>query len=46
LIWAGVLGSVTSFVAIFTAPIRGDLADRYGRKLISVATLLASTQVP
>lgn len=47
-VWAGVLASVTSFVAIFTAPIWGSLADRYGRKLmvlrstlgISVFTLL------
>lgn len=33
-IWAGVIASVTSFVAIFTAPIWGGLADRYGRKLM------------
>jgi len=33
-VWAGVLASVTSFVAIFTAPIWGGLADRYGRKLM------------
>jgi MFS transporter, DHA1 family, multidrug resistance protein len=33
-IWAGVLASVTSFVGIFTAPIWGSLADRYGRKLM------------
>ena len=47
-IWAGVLASVTSFIAIFTAPVWGGLADRYGRKLmvlrstlgISVFTLL------
>lgn len=30
--WAGVLASATSCVAIFTSPIRGGLADRYGRK--------------
>jgi DHA1 family multidrug resistance protein-like MFS transporter len=47
-LWAGVLASVTSFIGIFTAPIWGDLADRYGRKLmvlrstlgISIVTLL------
>jgi len=33
-VWAGVLASVTSFVAIFTSPIWGGLADRYGRKLM------------
>ena len=33
-IWAGVLASVTSFVGIFTAPMWGSLADRYGRKLM------------
>ena len=29
-VWAGVLASVTSFIAIFTAPVWGSLADRYG----------------
>jgi DHA1 family multidrug resistance protein-like MFS transporter len=33
-VWAGVLASVTSFIGIFTAPIWGGLADRYGRKLM------------
>ena len=33
-LWAGVLAAATSFVAIFTAPIWGGLADRYGRKLM------------
>jgi len=33
-VWAGVLASVTSFVGIFTAPIWGSLADRYGRKMM------------
>src|SRR4051812_39574404 len=32
--WSGVLAAATSFVAIFTAPIWGGLADRYGRKLM------------
>ena len=32
--WAGVLASATSCVAIFTAPIWGGLSDRYGRKLM------------
>jgi MFS transporter, DHA1 family, multidrug resistance protein len=33
-LWAGVLAAATSFVAIFTSPIWGSLADRYGRKLM------------
>jgi len=33
-LWAGILASVTSFVATFTAPIWGRMADRYGRKLM------------
>jgi MFS transporter, DHA1 family, multidrug resistance protein len=33
-LWAGILASVTSFVATFTAPVWGRLADRYGRKLM------------
>jgi DHA1 family multidrug resistance protein-like MFS transporter len=33
-LWSGVLAAATSFVAIFTAPIWGGLADRYGRKLM------------
>ena len=32
--WAGVLAAATSCVAIFTAPVWGGLADRYGRKLM------------
>ena len=39
-IWAGVLASVTSFVAIFTAPLWGSLADRYGRKLMVLRSTL------
>lgn len=39
-VWAGVLASVTSFVAIFTAPIWGSLADRYGRKLMVLRSTL------
>jgi DHA1 family multidrug resistance protein-like MFS transporter len=39
-LWAGVLASVTSFVAIFTAPIWGGLADRYGRKLMVLRSTL------
>jgi DHA1 family multidrug resistance protein-like MFS transporter len=39
-VWAGVLASVTSFVAIFTAPIWGGLADRYGRKLMVLRSTL------
>jgi hypothetical protein len=36
-VWAGVLASITSFVAIFTAPIWGSLSDRYGRKVMDRA---------
>jgi MFS transporter, DHA1 family, multidrug resistance protein len=47
-LWAGILASITSFIGVFTSPIWGRLADRYGRKLmvlrscfgISVFTLL------
>ena len=39
-LWAGVIASVTSFVAIFTAPIWGGLADRYGRKLMVLRSTL------
>ncbi|HLY89157.1 MAG TPA: MFS transporter, partial [Acetobacteraceae bacterium] len=39
-VWSGVLASVTSFVAIFTAPVWGSLADRYGRKLMVLRSTL------
>ena len=47
-LWAGLLASMTSFVAVFTSPFWGRMADRYGRKLmvlrssfaIAVCTLL------
>ena len=39
-VWAGVLASITSFVAIFTAPIWGSLSDRYGRKLMVMRSTL------
>ena len=39
-VWAGVLASITSFVAIFTAPIWGSLSDRYGRKLMVLRSTL------
>jgi DHA1 family multidrug resistance protein-like MFS transporter len=39
-VWAGVLASVTSFIGIFTAPIWGGLADRYGRKLMVLRSTL------
>jgi DHA1 family multidrug resistance protein-like MFS transporter len=32
--WAGVLAASTSFVAIFTGPFWGNLADKHGRKLM------------
>jgi DHA1 family multidrug resistance protein-like MFS transporter len=38
--WAGVLAAATSFVAIFTSPIWGGLADRYGRKLMVLRSTL------
>jgi DHA1 family multidrug resistance protein-like MFS transporter len=38
--WAGVLAAATSFVAIFTAPFWGNLADRYGRKLMVLRSTL------
>ena len=39
-VWSGVLASITSFVAIFTAPIWGSLSDRYGRKLMVMRSTL------
>ena len=39
-LWSGVIASVTSFVAIFTAPVWGGLADRYGRKLMVLRSTL------
>jgi DHA1 family multidrug resistance protein-like MFS transporter len=38
--WAGVLTSATSCVAIFTSPLWGGLADRYGRKLMVLRSTL------
>ena len=32
--WAGLLASVTSFIGIFSAPVWGRFADRYGRKVM------------
>jgi DHA1 family multidrug resistance protein-like MFS transporter len=40
-IWAGVLSGVTSFVAAFTSPWWGHLADRHGRKLMLLRSSLA-----
>lgn len=39
--WAGVLASVTSFVAVFTSPFWGRMADRYGRKLMVLRSSFA-----
>jgi MFS transporter, DHA1 family, multidrug resistance protein len=39
-VWSGVLASVTSFIAIFTAPVWGSLADRHGRKLMVLRSTL------
>jgi nitrate/nitrite transporter NarK len=39
-LWAGVLASSTSCVAIFTSPLWGGLADRYGRKLMVLRSTL------
>jgi nitrate/nitrite transporter NarK len=36
-LWAGAIASITSFIGIFTAPIWGSMADRYGRKLMVCA---------
>src|SRR5689334_5332810 len=38
--WAGVLTSATSCIAIFTSPLWGGLADRYGRKLMVLRSTL------
>src|ERR1700722_5543207 len=38
--WAGVLASATSCVAIFTSPLWGGLADRYGRKIMVLRSTL------
>jgi DHA1 family multidrug resistance protein-like MFS transporter len=38
--WAGVLAAATSFVAIFTGPFWGSLADRHGRKLMVLRSTL------
>ena len=38
--WAGVLASATSCVAIFTSPLWGGLADRYGRKMMVLRSTL------
>lgn len=40
-LWAGALGSVTSFVAAFAAPIWGRIADRRGRKLMVLRSAFA-----
>ncbi len=39
--WAGVLVSITSFVAVFTSPMWGRMADRYGRKLMVLRSSFA-----
>jgi MFS transporter, DHA1 family, multidrug resistance protein len=39
--WAGVLAGVTSFVAAFTSPLWGRLADRHGRKLMLLRSSVA-----
>jgi DHA1 family multidrug resistance protein-like MFS transporter len=40
-LWSGLLGSVTSFVAAFTAPMWGRMADRLGRKLMVLRSAFA-----
>jgi DHA1 family multidrug resistance protein-like MFS transporter len=40
-LWAGALASMTSFVAVFTSPIWGRMADRYGRKLMVLRSSFA-----
>jgi MFS transporter, DHA1 family, multidrug resistance protein len=39
-LWAGILASVTSLVATFTAPVWGRMADQYGRKLMVLRSSL------
>ncbi len=39
--WAGILSGTTSFVAAFTSPIWGRVADRHGRKLMLLRSSLA-----
>lgn len=40
-VWAGAIQSTTSFVAIFTAPMWGRMADRHGRKLMVLRSSFA-----
>jgi MFS transporter, DHA1 family, multidrug resistance protein len=40
-LWAGILAGTTSFVAAFTSPLWGRLADRRGRKLMLLRSSLA-----
>src|ERR1700722_16292169 len=43
--WAGVLTAATSCVAIFTSPLWGGLADRYGRKLMVLRSTLGTAVI-
>lgn len=40
-LWSGFLGSVTSLVAAFTAPMWGRMSDRHGRKLMVLRSAFA-----
>jgi MFS transporter, DHA1 family, multidrug resistance protein len=40
-LWAGLLASMTSFVAVFTSPFWGRMADRHGRKLMVLRSSFA-----
>ncbi|MCC6716823.1 MAG: MFS transporter [Acetobacteraceae bacterium] len=40
-LWSGLLGSVTSLVAAFTAPMWGRMSDRLGRKLMVLRSAFA-----
>ncbi len=40
-LWAGALGSTSSFVAAFASPLWGRMADRYGRKLMVLRSAFA-----
>lgn len=40
-LWSGALGSVTSFVAAFAAPLWGRMSDRHGRKLMVLRSAFA-----
>lgn len=40
-LWAGLVASITSFIAAFVSPFWGRMADRYGRKLMVLRSSFA-----